>query len=143
MHRELRALVFAMCFHRHGASFLAVNCQLSTVNRLPVEAMSRGFSLGQWWTKVVTGPASARQPSTPPCVECKNGATTMHKRILALLTCLFVISIVQTSSFASDDRDTWRARLRERGTDKSIRSPGDHVRTLMHEGRKRQYLVHV
>lgn len=66
----------------------------------------------------------------------------MHKRILALLTCLFVISIVQTSSFASDDRDTLRARLRERRTDKSIRSPGDHVRTLVHEGRKRQYLVH-
>jgi polyhydroxybutyrate depolymerase len=76
----------------------------------------------------------------------------MHNRSLAFLICLFVIGAVHApSSFATDDRETLRDRLRERraapptesGRGDNIRSPGDHVRTLVHDGIERRYLVHV
>ncbi len=40
-----RCAHLAMCFRRQGAGFLAVNCQLSTVNRQPAEAVT-GLVLG-------------------------------------------------------------------------------------------------
>jgi polyhydroxybutyrate depolymerase len=76
----------------------------------------------------------------------------MRQLAVAFLVCLFVIAAAQAPpSFAANDRETLRDRFRERrgaqpvetGRGKDIRSPGDHVRTLVHDGFKRQYLVHV
>jgi polyhydroxybutyrate depolymerase len=75
----------------------------------------------------------------------------MHKLILALLTCAFLIGAAHApSSFAAEDRETLRDRIRERRAQSSqdtrergIRAPGIHTRTLVHEGLKRRYLVHV
>ena len=76
----------------------------------------------------------------------------MRKRIVAFLTYLFVIAAAPAPpSLAADDHETVRDRFRERRSaqpvetrhGKNIRSPGDHARTLVHDGRKRQYLVHV
>lgn len=70
----------------------------------------------------------------------------MHKGIPAFFACLFIIGAAQAPlSFAADDRESLRDRIRERRAQSTrvINAPGTHARTLVHDGLKRQYLVHV
>lgn len=74
----------------------------------------------------------------------------MRKAIFALATCVVLVGAAQVPSFAAEQRETLRDRFRERRAQsaedadaKSIRAPGNHKRTLRHDGLERQYLVHV
>ena len=75
----------------------------------------------------------------------------MHKLFLSLLACFLVIGAAHAPlSFAAEDRETWRDRIRERRAAQSrepgrakMTSPGNHTRTLVDDGLERKYLVHV
>ena len=75
----------------------------------------------------------------------------MHKPILTLATCILLIGAAHApSSISAEERETLRDRIRERRAQPAeravasdIRTPGNHTRTLVHDGLERRYLVHV
>jgi polyhydroxybutyrate depolymerase len=71
----------------------------------------------------------------------------MNKLIRLLLICLLVLGAADLrTAFAAEERESLRERIRARRAEPSeadLRKPGTHERALMHDGRRREYLVHV
>ena len=59
-----------LCLRRHGASFLAVNCQPSTVNRAsrPLEFFPNSSALPQGWRRLCRADATASHSHSPSVV---------------------------------------------------------------------------
>jgi len=71
----------------------------------------------------------------------------MNKLILLSLACLFVLGATDPRpACAAEDRPSLRERIRERRaapSDADLHGAGTRERALMHDGRRREYLVHV